>query len=1041
LFYYFFVNGWKKGIYEPPENHPFFILRGDGPKKKLGFCLVAVLAFFGAIGLSAQEATVKEEKQVIKTYPFSGGDPTPIMTRSSMWGGGSKLYPYYFFDEMSLSGKDQTWNIVRLENPYIQVDVLPAEGGKLIGATEKSTNNNFIYVNHVRKYRQIGLRGPWTSGGIEFNFGITGHQATTATPVDYLTCKNPDGSASCVIGIMDLPSRTHWSVTITVPKDKAYFETRSLFYNPTPLDQAYYVWMNAANKASDDLEFIFPGTQFIGHDYAAQKRPWPLYENGRDLSYYKNHDFDGGPDSLFIFGKLEDFAGGYWHNSQFGFGHWALYEDMPGHKFFRWSLSPSGAIWTDLLTDTDGPYFEPQMGRLFDQEDHEFLTPYSADRWREIWFPYKKIGPMVKASPIGALNVRNEGMSLFVGFCALQDLDEDIVVSAKGKEIYRERLRMKPMEVFEKTLSAAVDIGTLLVTVGPTLTYSDDPKANVVDRPINFRVYDETTPEGLYLSGERSQKERNYDEALKKYMTCLERDPSHLRALTHIAEIYCWRGEYSVGLLFVRKALDLSMYDADANYIYGVISRKMGKFIDAKETLGWAARSMKYRSAAYCQLAEIYIMEGRLDLAQEYAKRSLEYNVNNVKTYQIQATIFRALGQADQARKTLNMLLDLDPLNHLARFELYLLEPNPDNLANFKVLIRNEMPYETFQELAISYVNLQREDDALKLLDVAPEYPTLAYWHAYLLREKDPQKSREWLTKASGLSPYLVFPFREEDIPMFKWVKGVLPDDWKAPYYLGLIYWGKSRNDEARAEFDVCGDKPDFAPFFGARGYLQKGIDDKKSILDFEKALAKNAKDWRNWHHAITAFNERGLFEKALPLAKKAAVLFPKESVVIVDLARTFMNEGLYKDSSDVLQKATILPFEGQSDVHTLFIRGLVCQALQSMKQGRYPQAIKPLEESKTYPERLGTGMPYNPDYRVQDALLLLCCKNMKDLSGADAARKRILDFAPWATQNILAFSEQQIDEWSRTSLSTGDERKALEDLSLLIRGRREERQ
>ena len=33
------------------------------------------------------------------------------------------------------------------------------------------------------------MRGPWTSGGIEFNFGIIGHHPSTATPVDYLIKK------------------------------------------------------------------------------------------------------------------------------------------------------------------------------------------------------------------------------------------------------------------------------------------------------------------------------------------------------------------------------------------------------------------------------------------------------------------------------------------------------------------------------------------------------------------------------------------------------------------------------------------------------------------------------------------------------------------------------------------------------------------------------------------------------------------------------------------------------------------------------------
>ena len=36
--------------------------------------------------MHAQEATVQEEKQTFKTFPYSGPDQAPIMTRPSMWG-------------------------------------------------------------------------------------------------------------------------------------------------------------------------------------------------------------------------------------------------------------------------------------------------------------------------------------------------------------------------------------------------------------------------------------------------------------------------------------------------------------------------------------------------------------------------------------------------------------------------------------------------------------------------------------------------------------------------------------------------------------------------------------------------------------------------------------------------------------------------------------------------------------------------------------------------------------------------------------------
>ncbi len=92
-------------------------------------------------------------------------------------------------------------------------------GGKVWGATEKSTGREFVYQNHVMKFRAIGIRGPWTSGGIEHNFGLDlGHAPWTASPVDYILKENDDGSVSCIVGGLDLASRTQWRVNILLPK-------------------------------------------------------------------------------------------------------------------------------------------------------------------------------------------------------------------------------------------------------------------------------------------------------------------------------------------------------------------------------------------------------------------------------------------------------------------------------------------------------------------------------------------------------------------------------------------------------------------------------------------------------------------------------------------------------------------------------------------------------------------------------------------------------------------------------------------------------
>ena len=83
-----------------------------------------------------------------------------------------KIYPYHEFGGYSLSKDLQPFNVIRLENKHILVEILPEVGGKVWGAIDKSNNNEFIYKNEVIKFRDIAMRGPWSSGGIEFNFGI-----------------------------------------------------------------------------------------------------------------------------------------------------------------------------------------------------------------------------------------------------------------------------------------------------------------------------------------------------------------------------------------------------------------------------------------------------------------------------------------------------------------------------------------------------------------------------------------------------------------------------------------------------------------------------------------------------------------------------------------------------------------------------------------------------------------------------------------------------------------------------------------------------
>ncbi|MCJ7580748.1 MAG: DUF5107 domain-containing protein [Candidatus Aminicenantes bacterium] len=979
-------------------------------KKRYGQFVLILLVyslFFNSLLLS-QQATAKEEIRLMKTYPF--GDPNPMANFG-------RIYPYFRFDGYSVNGSEKEWKTIVLENPYIKLWVFPEIGGKLWGAVEKSTQKEFIYFNKVVKFRNIAMRGPWTSGGVEFNFGLIGHAPTTASPIDYLYRENPDGSVSCIIGAMDLPSRTQWRVNIRLPKDKAFISTECFWFNPTPLHQPLYHWMTAAEDVGSDLRYYYPGTNSIGH--GGDAHPWPIHENGRDVSFYKNNNFESSK-SYHILGEYDEHFGGYWENQDFGYGHWALYDDKPGQKLWIWSLARDGGIWHDLLTDVDGnrQYTEPQTGLQFNQEaasssltpfKHAYFEPLSVNRWQEIWYPIKGIGGLVDGSPYGSLNVQREGNHLLLGICALQHLDEDMVVKIGEKDVFSKRISLVPMEVYEESVPLPEIQGELTVTVGEKkLFYSSNREANKLQRPVMMdKDFDWLSPEGLYIAGEEFARQRDYLSALSKFLDCLEKDPSHIRARTRIAELYFRRAKYDLALHHASRVLAVDTYNPGGNFIYALICSRLGKKVDAKEAFGWAARSMEYRSAAYAQLAVLFIQENDLFRAEEYARRSLDYNTYNLVGNQILAVIYRLRGEIDKAESVLNRLLEIDPLCPMARFEQHLLDHEAASLENFTSLIRSEYPQETYLETALFYLDLGQEGEAEQILKMSPSTPVIDTWLAWIYREKDPDRSQVYLEKAVTASPYLVFPFRQESLPVFQWAASQ-EDSWKFRYYLGLILCNLDRVKEAEKLFMECGQEPDFAPFYLTRGQLSSSIIKTERVLDdYKKAMALEPKDWRAAHILTDYFLSFDRNEEALQISEKYYRQYPEHYVLAMDYARSLLKVKRFEDCLSVLEKATILPYEGAGEGHEVYRQASILLSAKNLAAGEYDKAAVFAEGAKEWPENLGVGRPFEWDERLENFVLAMAFEKNGEREKSHQLFQNIVEFTEkrklsWDTNHIF---------------------------------------
>jgi len=968
------------------------------------FLITIQLIFFPCMLSWAQQKTnVREYSKMFKTYPFSDPDPIPRLGPMSKVG---KIYPYFRFDGYTDKAIQKEWKVVELENDYIKVMILPEIGGKIWTAIEKSTGNPFIYYNHVVKFRDVALRGPWTSGGIEPNYGIIGHSPGCATPVDYTIIEKRDGSVSCVIGVLDLFTRTSWRIDINLPKDKAYFTTSSFWYNASPVEQPYYTWMNTGIKASGNLQFIFPGTKYIEHDGGYNN--WPIEEkHGRDISYYENNDF-GGSKSYHVFGEYTDFWGGYWSDNDFGMGRYSLHDDKTGKKIWIWGLSQQGMIWEKLLTDTDGQYVETQSGRLFNQaRKQSTFTPFknkgflpkTTDIWTEYWFPVVKTKGFVAANNYGVLNIKKDKGWLKIYFSPLQPIQDELKITDANEIVYSKMLNLKTLQLFTDSIPLNTNGNQLVVILGEKkLEYDASPSANVLNRPVQTPTdFDWNSVYGLYIQGKEDIRQRLYISAEEKLRDCLDKNPNFSPALVDLSMLLYQKMNYSEALSAIKRALSIDTYDPAANYYYGLINSKLGNIADAKDGFDIASFGMEYRSASYSMLSSLYLKQLDFQKSIDYARKSIDFNKYAVDAYQLLAIIYRLQLNKQEADKVLNNLLLYDPLNHFARFEKYLLQNSDENKKHFIDLIRNEIPQETFLELAIWYYNIGRNEEADNILQLSPPNAEILYWQAFLENK---------LLNSSQLNPEFVFPFRSETAEI---LEQLIPnnDFWLLKYHLALIHWNCNNSDRAKDLFLQCGNQPDYAPFYAARAELSMKNDSTNALIDLQHAIKLDKAQWRYGKSLITYYLSEKQFDNALAVAKQYQNQFSGNYFIGMLYVKTLLLNKKYKKASDVLKTIHVLPNEGATEGRQLFKETYLMLALNAMGERNYKKALTYISTAKQWPDNLGVGKPYESDIdeRLED---WLAYENYNKLGNEVAAKKvltKILSYRPQKTFYINTFS------------------------------------
>ena len=932
-----------------------------------------------------------KEKVVIPTYEVGKPEKNPIFLEKRVYQGSSGVvYPYPVIESIANEKVDKEYNAVFIENEYIKIMILPELGGRVQMAYDKIKQRHFIYYNHVIKPALVGLAGPWISGGIEFNWPQH-HRPSTYMPVDTTIEENADGSVTVWVNEMERMFHQKGMAGFTLRPGHAFLEIKGILYNRTEVPQTFLWWANPAVAVNDYYQSVFPPDINAVFDHGKRAvSSFPIatgtyykmdYSAGVDISNYKNIKV---PTSYMAVNSRFDFEGGYENDTQAGMLHVASHHISPGKKQWTWGNGDFGRAWDRNLTDEDGPYIELMAGVYTEnQPDFTWLQPYEEKSFVQYFLPYRELGVVKNATKDLLMNIEpaGEGQVCFKIFATSRQL---VVVTLRGEDgtvYYQKEVTITPEELLNETVAVGEEQFTrleLVVTAGAKeLLYwhaEPDEVKPIPDAAEAALLPEEIkTTEQLYLTGLHLEQYRHATyNPVEYYEEALRRDPIDVRNNNALGLWYIRKGRFQRAeqyLLTAVKTLQKrnpNPYDGEPIYNLGLALKYQGRMDEAYARFYKSCWNAAWQDAGYFACAQISLMQGRLEDALDEIDRSLIRNWHHHKARALKAAILRKMGRKEDALRLIEDSLDIDKFNFGCRYEKYLLTGDVADLQVLKELMRGEA--HNYDEIALDYCGAGCWTEAASLWNIASSEnavtPMTYYYWGWCLEEGGLEGADAIFAKAVAACPDYCFPNRLEAILALQCAMEKNPEDARAPYYLGNLYYDKRQYDLATEYWEKSATLDASFPTVWrnlALVYFNKQHQEEKALECMEKAFHLDETDARILMELDQLYKrmQRPHAERLAFLQQYPALIAQRDDLVLEEI--TLLNQtGAYEKAKTLLDAHIFHPWEGgEGKVPAQYQFARVELAKLALKEGRNEEAVQLLEECLVYPHHLGEGKLY----------------------------------------------------------------------------------
>ena len=914
-----------------------------------------------------------EREIILPTYAECPPEPLPMFAENRVHQRTSgRTYPAAATVEIQREKKiDRAYTAVVLENEYLEVVVLPELGGRIYSAKDKRTGYDFFYKQHVIKPALIGCLGNWVSGGLEFNWPFH-HRPSTFMPVDYTLERGEDGSATVWLSEHDPMERMKGMVGVTLRPGTAVLETHMKLANRTPVSRSFLWWENAAVPVNPHYRIFFPpDVTYVHFHYKRSVSSFPVAQgvfNGISMKHHPDISWHGEtkqPTSYFSAPSQYDFFGGYDESIRRGVVHVADHHISIGKKMFTWAYNQLSSSWERALTDTDGAYAELMAGSYSDnQPDFAWLGAYEEKTFSQLWYPIADLGIPTYANIYGALCIENEKIRVYT----TQDVPNAYIrVRCGDAEIVSQQTDFTA-GITQEFSASADGLRTITVTnaQGEDILHFTEFVPDTADIPDTAKdipdLHAMKTADELYLAGLHVAQYR--DPAVEPdayWQEALRRNPGHFLTLTALGDYWIKQKDPERALPYLEQAIrEITVYNrhpncGEAYYAYGLALNMLGRSEEAYDAFFQAAWEAGCVCRAMTQLSALDGRQGNWQTMADHAAWALKYGAHNPIAGVYLALAQWKLGQTETAAAVLQDVLSNDPLNHLARYALCLIR---GEFAGFYELLHSDSSstcLDVYYDLTNAGFSAEGKRLLQELAASRQELLPMVYYNLAITGEDG------YRQQAHTVPIGAFFPSRFEDMNTLKAVIDRFPQDTRALYLLGCLYYGSRQYERAEQCFVsvIQQDQTDYAAKRNLAALYYSHRDQKEQVLPLlQEALLLRPDSKQLVLELSHVMTKMGTDDREhIAFLENHAFALERDDVAL-ELVKAYNRTADYEKARELLLSHRYIPCEGGehavADQYMVACFGMGCDRIKS---GDLGGAADCFQAACSLPDSLGAGL------------------------------------------------------------------------------------